>query len=178
MDTAARFGAMISSVIMLSMMVMIMTEMLLRTFFAASMFITYELVGYGLANLTFLGLAYSFRVNGFVRMTLLVSYLGRGMRRVLEVFCTFSTLLLMVFLFIHFWNSVVRNYERGAVSASIAEIPLWLTQSPVLFGLLLFIGQLISYLARLILTKNPLYLEQDQTESAKLPSLSGPKRLQ
>ncbi len=160
--TLSTWAAYAAGLVMFGMVIIIMVEITLRTFFNQSTFIMDEFVGYGLAAMTFLGLGYTLRENGLIRMKLLITLLSGAARRVLEVFCVITTLALAVYMTAYFWRSVARNWERESVSASIAEVPLWMPEALLLLGLILFVVQLAAYLASILVAENPRYLDADE----------------
>ena len=157
----SRWAAYGAALVMFGMLAFIMVEITLRTVFSRSMFVMDEFVGYGLAAMTFLGLSHTLRANGLIRMKLLIHRVRGTLRRVLELFCCFSTLGLAIFMAFYFWRSVARNWERGAYSASIAEVPLWIPEALLLLGLVLFCVQLTAYSLHVLVAKEPNYLDTD-----------------
>ena len=137
-------------VILLGMTGIILTEVVLRTFFAKSTHVADELVGYGVGGLSFLALGHSLEKRSLIRMNLLISrFDSRGApRRVVEAICAVLGILSCSVAFYFFARNVVRNYERGYVSETIAQIPLWIPEALVAIGLGIFILQLVSYLIR------------------------------
>lgn len=158
---ASTAAAYLAGAILFGMTAFIMTEIVLRTFFDSSTFVMDEFVGYGLAAATFLGLGHTLRDGGLIRMQLLLGHLKAGWRRLAELFAVVSTLGLALYMAYYFWLSVSRNFERGSISASIAEVPLWIPEALLLAGLVLFIVQLVAYLARLFAPGTPTYLDGD-----------------
>jgi TRAP-type C4-dicarboxylate transport system permease small subunit len=105
--------------------------------------------------MTFLALGYALEEGALIRVQLLLTRSPPPARRGLEILAAGLTLALSLFLIAHFWRSVSRNWSRGAVSQSIAEVPLWLPEGLVLLGLVLFALQLLAYLLRLLPRSEP-----------------------
>lgn len=140
----------LSAVLLVGMVLHILVEIVLRSFFASSTFVLDEFVGYGVAAMTFLSLGYALNEGALIRVNLLLSR-TRGKPRIgLEIFAVTVTLAMTVFVTAYFWRGVARNWKREAVSESIAEIPLWIPEGLVLVGLILFAIQLAAYLLRLV----------------------------
>lgn len=140
----------VSAVLLIGMVLHILVEIVLRSFFSTSTFVLDEFVGYGVAAMTFLSLGYALNEGALIRVNIV---LGRtvGRRRIaLEIFSIAVTLAITVFIAGYFWRSVARNWTRGAVSESIAEFPLWIPEGLVLAGVALFAIQLAAYLLRLV----------------------------
>lgn len=118
----------------------ILIEIALRNFFDSSTYVLDEFIGYATAGITFNTLGFAFERGVLIRVSLIFSALTRHPRAtaLLEnaaVFLTLSVIGLVVF---YFWGSVLRSLERGAVSETVAEVPLWIPESIMLFGLFAF----------------------------------------
>jgi TRAP-type C4-dicarboxylate transport system permease small subunit len=140
----------VSAALLALMVLHILLEISLRSFFATSTFVLDEFVGYGVAAMTFLTLGYALEKDALIRVQLVLTGSSAPVRRGLEILGASLTLALSLFLIGHFWRSVSRNWSRGAVSQSIAEVPLWLPEGLVLLGLALFALQLFAHLLRLV----------------------------
>jgi TRAP-type C4-dicarboxylate transport system permease small subunit len=143
-------AAVVSAALLVVMVLHVLLEIVLRSFFASSTFVLDEFVGYGVAAMTFLTLGYALEEGSLIRVQLLLNRSPPPARRGLEILCAVLTLALSLFLIGHFWKSVSRNWSRGAVSQSIAEVPLWLPEGLVLLGIALFALQLFAHLLRLL----------------------------
>ncbi len=138
--------------ILLGMTGLILTEVVLRTFFATSTHAADELVGYGVGGLSFLALGHALEKQSLIRMNLLISRLDAdgAARRAIEVVCALLGILSCSIAFFFFTRNVLRNYERGYVSETVAQVPLWIPETFVAIGLGVFVLQLISYLIRVL----------------------------
>ncbi len=142
---ASRLAAQLSAVLLVAMVCHIIVEIVLRSFFATSTFVLDEVVGYGVAAMTFLSLGYALEQGALIRVNVLITRVGGMPRYLLELFCIGVTLAVSGFLVVYIFRGVLRNWNRGAVSESIAEIPLWIPEGLVLVGLALFTVQLFAY---------------------------------
>ena len=95
-----------------------------------------HLAGYAFAAASFLGLGYTFRTNGHIRVSVLNrSISGRG-RLWLEAWCLCVACLVSLFLS---WSAVLYvadSWYFGDVSPGTFAIPLWIPQSAMAFGLI------------------------------------------
>jgi TRAP-type C4-dicarboxylate transport system permease small subunit len=147
-----------SAIILVIMTVHILVEIILRGFFYTSTYVLDEFVGYGIAAMTFLTLGFALEEGSLIRVNLLLIKLRGPARRRIEIFCVLLTLTIMLFLAKYFWSTVFfRDLNRGAVSESIAQVPMWIPEGLVFLGLIVFIIQLAAYLLRLILGENPIH---------------------
>jgi len=144
----SRVAAAASCLVLVAMVIHILYEIVLRTFFASSTFVLDEFVGYEVAACTFLALGYSLEHGNLIRVNLLISKLHGHARRAVEIACAVATLWVTSVLIWYFWLSVARSWTRGRVSSTIAEVPLWIPEAAVLVGIVVFWLQLLAYLLR------------------------------
>ena len=156
----SKLGGQLSAVILVGMVVHIIFEIILRSFFDTSTFVLDEYVGYGVAAMTYLSLAYAFEEGSLIRVNILLIRLHGWPRRIVEYFCIVATLGITVFIAAFFWRSVKRNWDRGAVSESMAETPLWIPEALVFIGVVLFAIQLFAYFVRLLGGEQPMGVDR------------------
>lgn len=146
----SRFCAHISAAVCVLMLSYILLEISLRTFFGKSTYVMEEFVGYGVGAMAFLAMGYCLEAGSLIRVNLLLDRSSRVVRRVVEVICCGLTLWAMMIAIWAFWTSAKRDYIRGYGSATLADVPLWIPESILLFGMVLFWVQLIAYMLRAI----------------------------
>jgi TRAP-type C4-dicarboxylate transport system permease small subunit len=140
----------VAALIMVGMTGLILTEIVLRSFFARSTHIVEEYVGYGLMTMIFLGLGHSLERGNLIRVDLVVDRLPHGARRALEVAIALVALAVVGFVAQYVWISMARKLELGTVSMTTAATPLWIPEAIVITGLAVFALQLVAYALRLL----------------------------
>ena len=148
--TVSRFAAYVSALICVSMLVLILVEIVLRSFFDTSTFLMDEFVGYGVGAVAFLALGYSLESGALIRVNLLLRRLSGRVRQSVEVLCTFATLTAMAVPIWFFWLSIMRHYKRGYTSGTYADVPAYIPESIMLIGMVLFWIQLLAYGLRVL----------------------------
>ena len=105
-------------------------------------------------------MGYALERGGLIRVNLLLKVLGETgiARRIVEVAGIVLTLAVIGFQIRYFWRSVARNWDRGAVSETVAEVPMWIPEGIMLVGLVVFWIHIAVYLLR-VLTGMPLIRE-------------------
>lgn len=155
-------GAFLAIVALIAICLLIGTEITLRTLFNESTHMADELVGYAIAAMTFLGLGYALEHKALIRVNLVLANLDAGGRPrwLLELVCCgcalFSTGLAAVF----FFESALRKYQRGYISETIAEVPLWIPEAALLLGLVIFWLTLLAYTLRVLRREESLAAER------------------
>ena len=95
-----------------------------------------QLAGYAFAAASFLGLGYTFRTDGHIRVSVLIRSVSTRGRFWLEAWCLCVACLVSLFLS---WSTVIYVYDSlyfGDVSPGALAVPLWIPQSAMAFGLI------------------------------------------
>lgn len=130
----------------------IVVEIFLRNVFSSSTFVLDEFVGYAVSGLTFLALGESLRTGVLIRVTLLHDNIGAKGGKILDIFALLSALSVGCFGAWYIGKSVVRSFDRGTTSSSIAEVPQWIPEAFILVGLSVFVLQALSGLIERLTT--------------------------
>lgn len=141
-----------SVLVMVGMVGLTLAEVAARNLFGTSTFVMNELVGYGVATMTALALGHSLEHGSLIRMNLMLTMFRPQsvLRRAFEILAVLMALVATGIALRYFLRGMLRNYERGYVSETPAQIPLWLPEAFFAAGLAFFILQLLSYLLQLI----------------------------
>ena len=129
-----RLAAGIAIALILYMFVHIILEITLRLF-GYSTFILDEYIGYAVAAMTFLGLPYALEKGGLIRVALVLDRVPLRWHWPLESVITVSTLIAFGWLSYFWCLNVIRSFQRGITSDTLAETPLWLPEGSILVGL-------------------------------------------
>ena len=144
----ATAGAVLAAVILVLMTGHVILEVFLRGAFSTSTFSLDEYVGYGTASMTFLAAGYALQEGALIRVNILLARLqpNSQARRILEIFAGVMTLLVMGLLHWYFLISLMRNFNRGTVSETVAATPLWIPEAMVTVGITILLLRLSAYL--------------------------------
>lgn len=96
-----------------------------------------ELSGFFMAAATFLGLAYTFREGGHIRIGLLVTRLTGRSRKAIELWSCLVGAALAGYAAVHAVFFVYESYEFNDVSPGLLAIPFWIPQSGMALGLII-----------------------------------------
>ena len=97
-----------------------------------------DMAGYVMATCTFMALPYTFRSHGHIRVSLLVNRLSGVKRRRAELFALGYMSLLTGYLAWYMTRLALDSYEFGERSEGADAILLWIPQTPVAIGAVLF----------------------------------------
>lgn len=126
-DRLNSFSGALAGLMLLGALAMICTEIVLRSFFHRTLYITDEYMGYLMCGLTFCALGYTLKEKGHIRMTLLFQSLGTKWQQFLNIVCFsigfFVTAYLSFICTSFFWDSVVTKSQSIQISATYLAIP-------------------------------------------------------
>lgn len=138
-------AAQVAAVILVGVTGLILTEIVLRSFFARSTHIVEEYVAYGLGTMVFLGLAQAMRTGALVRVDIVLGKLGPAARRGFEIGACVVTLVVMSFVVYYLSQRVGRDFARGTISMTRAATPMWIPNAVVCTGMVIFMLQVLVY---------------------------------
>ena len=137
------FGAWVSAFLLVYMVCHILTEIFFRTVLDSSTYSLDEFVGYAVAAMTFLSLGHAFQRKSLIRVNILTNAIKGKVFQCVEVLCIIFTFSIMAFFARYIWRSLSRNYERGTVSPTLTETPIWIVETVFFIGLCIFLIQML-----------------------------------
>ena len=141
-------GAFLSALLMLFIVVLIAVEILLRSVFNTSTLISDEYSAYFFVCVVLLGLAFTLREEGHIRITLLTSVIGSKGQAFLDILATAMAIAITSFALYYAGAMVYDSWSLGMEADSISETPIYLSQMVIPVGLLLFDLQLVARLLK------------------------------
>lgn len=148
--TMSLIAAQVAVVILVGVTGLILTEIVLRSFFAMSTQIVEEYVAYGLGTMVFLGLAQAMRIGALVRVDFILGKLRAGTRRWFEIASCATTLIVMSFVVYYLSIRVGRDFSHGTISMTRAATPMWIPNAIVCAGMVIFMVQVLVYMINLL----------------------------
>ena len=147
-DKLQNFGAYLSSILFIALTVLIVTEIVSRSFFNVSTMIADEYSGYFYLASVFLGLGYTFKEDGHIRITILTSKLPTKGKKYIDIFAGLITLALLIFVLYYSIKMVQESYEFDMVSETVSETPIYLTQLALPIGLFIFCIAVLAFIVK------------------------------
>lgn len=96
-----------------------------------------ETAGFCMAASTFLGLAFTFKQGGHIRVTLLIRYFPKKLRRIAELFCLAFTAAGLAYFTYWAADFVYFSYVFDEISPGLMAVPFWIPRSGMLLGLVI-----------------------------------------
>ncbi|GAB3487593.1 TRAP transporter small permease [Marinomonas epiphytica] len=124
-----------------------------------------DFAGYALAASTFLGLAYTFREGGHIRVTLVIQRFSSTSRRIQEGAILLLSFALLCFISYSCIYMVYESYIYEEVSYGYIPVPLWIPQVPVAVGAIALNLAVLDALISVFQGKQPSYSQHEDALS-------------
>jgi len=138
-------GAALAALCIALIMTLVCVEVLGRTFFGVSTMIADEMSGYLNVAVVFLGLAYTLKENGFIRVEFVYQRFRGAVRSVARWIIVLTSLLYVLVIAVYMVRHVRYSYTRHILSTNVGEIPLWIPQSLIVAGVVILGLQILTY---------------------------------
>ncbi len=139
-------GALLASFLVIALVVLIMSEIVLRAFFNTSTMLSDEYSGYLYLAIVCLGLGYTFLRDGHIRITFMTAKLSTKTNAYVDIFAGVMTLGVLVFAL---YRTVLLAYDAYIFevrSEAVSATPIYLTQLALPLGLCLFIVAVVAFI--------------------------------
>lgn len=142
------WGAYLSALLLVSLTLLILTEIFIRHFFDMSTMIADEYSGYLYLASIFLGLAYTFNENAHIRINIITSKMSKKSNRFIDVFAGIMTIAVLLFALYRTVLFTYDSYSLEMLSEAVSETPLYLTQLVMPLGITLFILSVLVFVIK------------------------------
>lgn len=143
-------GAFISSLFIVSLVLLILLEIFLRTFFNKSTMISDEYSGYFYLASVFFGLGYAFREKAHIRINVLTTKLNPKFRKIANIYAGTVTFLVVVFILYRVTLMTIDSYNFKMLSEGVSATPIYLTQIPMIIGTFIFAIAILAFILKRI----------------------------
>ncbi len=109
-----------------------------------------DYAGYAMASASFLAFASALNKGAHIRVSILVNAVGPGLRRLVNIWCFGIGALTAWYISYYAWRFVSFSYKFNDISQGQDKTALWIPQSVMLFGTVVFAIALTDHLLRLI----------------------------
>ncbi len=137
-------AAVLAGVAIVIILALVCIEVLLRPF-KISLQIVDEICGYLNAAAVFLGLAYTLREGGFIRVELLYDQLKGGLKKGVQWLNVVSGSIYVAVLLYFTIYHVIYLYKKDVRAVSVLETPEWIPQTFAIIGLCVLLLQLMVF---------------------------------
>lgn len=149
LDKIYRLGGLLAGLFLILLCLLVLFSILSRLIGVYAGGAT-DYAGYVMATATFLALADTFRSNGHIRVQLFVQNVSGAKRKAVEILCLGIMSFATSFVAIYMVRLAYDSYDFGERSEGADAILLWIPQTPVAFGAILFATAVIHTLLQAI----------------------------
>ncbi len=152
LDSVYRFSGLASALALCAILVLVTAQMVARwlgLIFTGGA----NYAGYAMATTSFLALAYTFNHNAHIRVSLFVTRSGRW-RRAMEIWCYTLASLAACFLAWYAIKATLLSHRINDISQGQDATPLWIPQTFMAMGAVIFAVAVVDNLCRIVLTEH------------------------
>lgn len=150
-DRLSLYGGVLSGILMITALVLVCSEMAVRTVFSKTLYITEEYTGYLMAALTFLALAYTLRDKSHIRMVFIHEVLKGKARTLVDLYAFAAGFLFCAVLTYNCADFFLDAIRTGSRSMQISATPLAIPQFFMPLGSLILTLQFAAEFCRAII---------------------------
>ena len=140
---ASLIAAYITAVLFGMLVILVMAEIIRRAVFGSSFLWTFELSSWLLVGIAFMGLAYTLKTGGHVRVTLVSSRLAPRVQNLLEIVLCGIGLAFAVYLATYIFRGLLSTYTMNVRGLSVLEPPIYVIWVAAFIGLCFFSLQFV-----------------------------------
>lgn len=129
-----------------------------------------EFAGYCMAASSFLGLAYTFRANEHIRMTLVLHHTHGRVRRAMELAALVASACIVGFFAWWSGDMVKTSYALNDVSQGLVPVKLWIPQSGMALGLVVMLIAMLDDLVAALRGGTTSFDAADKAKAADQPA--------
>lgn len=157
----------IAGLFMLLSIMLVITEVVTRSVFSGTIYITTEFTGYSLVSITFLGLGYTLKEKGHIRLGFLHQLIkNRLYIFIIELYALIVGFIAFVVITVVSTEFVWESASTGLKSIQITETYLAIPQAAIPIGSLFLALQFISEILNLIIKyRNKEDLTENESQS-------------
>lgn len=137
LDWVVRACAMLACFAIATMTVLIVGEVILRTFFASTMYFTEEFSGYMVLAIFALGVPYAREKNALLTVEFVIDRLSPPVRRRVDFIYGLVSLGFCVLLNWYAIQLFLKSIERELTAPTVLRTPLWMPQLLIPLGITL-----------------------------------------
>lgn len=126
-------------------LVMVCAETVLRQF-QSSLLVADEIAGYLNAAAIFLGLAWTLREGGFIRVEILYDRATGGLRQAIRWLIVLTAAAFTAILLWVCTRHVIYAFDRDIRAVSVIDTPEWIPQTAMVAGLAVLLLQLLAWI--------------------------------
>jgi TRAP-type transport system small permease protein len=150
LDLASNAGGYLSAMFMVLIVVLMSLEIFSRSVLGASTLVVSDYSGYFLVALVVLGLGFTLREDGHIRIRLIRARIPESLGKWLDVSIALAAMVMTGFALRVSLSMALASQRLDMRADTIAQTPLWIPQIVIPVGLALLLIQLLAFIIRRI----------------------------
>ncbi|MFD2132470.1 TRAP transporter small permease subunit [Pseudogracilibacillus auburnensis] len=169
-DRISNASGLIAGLLMILGVVLVLTEVIVRTVFSSTIYITQEYTAYFMVAITFLGLAYTLKEKGHIRLTFIHKFVKVGkVRTILDIYAFIIGFIIFAIVTYATIDYFLSSLASGTRSMQITKTYLAIPQFAMPLGSFIISLQFLAEILKSILQlKTGEFEEEDDFESEAL----------
>jgi len=127
-----------------------------------------DFAGFCMAGCVFLGMTYTLRSGGHVRVLTLLAHLAPGRRRVLEIACAAASVAIVGTLTWYAADMLLVTRRAGEFTLGQVPVPKWIPMLFMVTGLAVFLIALLDELVRVLSGEKPTYVLREEASETTI----------
>lgn len=148
-ETLSHAAGLLAGATTLVLTAMVTGGVVARRVFHAPLLFVEEVSGYLVLAIVFLGLAYTLKDGGHIRVDVVLGRLSGPARRAVQAACLVAALAWAGFVVAGTWRLLEEYYSQGVLSFAYLQTPLWVPATAMVAGAVLLVLQVLAMFARL-----------------------------
>lgn len=129
-----------------------------------------DFAGFCMAGSVFLGMTYTLRSGGHVRVRTLLAHVGMAPKRGLEILCAAASVAIVAALVWYAVDMIVVTRRLGEYTLGLIPVPKWIPMMLMFFGLAVFLIALTDDLVQLLRGRKATYMVREDASEASIPA--------
>lgn len=154
-DTIGRLAGYLAAVALMALFLLMLSEVVARNLLGVSNPIAWDYSAYMMGAIFFLAAATALKHDVHVRVTLLSETVSARAAKNLDVIATLLAFAIACYLSFSLGDQAFQSLMRGAKSFSVVATPLWIPQSVLFIGAVIFALQLLARVVRVAMGAEP-----------------------
>lgn len=147
-DLVSVAAAVVAGAAMVVILISMLSEVVMRSLWGASLKQNWEISSYAMAAVFFLPAGYALKHGAHVRTSAIEMLAGRGAVRTMDHVCFVAAAITLSYGAYAMTMRAMASFRSGAVSWMDTGIPVWLPEGVMAIGLAIFAAQCLAELLR------------------------------
>jgi TRAP-type C4-dicarboxylate transport system permease small subunit len=129
-----------------------------------------DFAGFCMAGAVFLGMTYTLRSGGHIRVLTLLTRVAPAPRRALEILCAAASVLIVGTVTWYATAMMLDTRAFGEYTLGVVPMKKWVPMTFMVTGLVVFLIALVDELVRLLRGRKPLYVAREEEAATSIGS--------